>query len=201
MARYGVLERDAFSVHKQIKRIIKLGPNALPHLQEHYPLSVDRNTQGSSAIQHDLELSELVSYLSKFSNVKSIITENMLQSCGYYSDSTYYNNFTVLNSDAVLTIIDPVKTTDLAVEFDRTSKSEARYKEKIKSYYERTLVPGVFYFCSDERLTRLLKKIDKETKTTEHSKFYFHTMEDGFYGQAEVNLEKVADKKTIIKLQ
>jgi hypothetical protein len=112
---------------------------------------------------HDITLSEIRQVFSKISNCRLFITENLIRIKTLERDYQDLATFRSLRSDAAALIQISESQKWFAVEYERSQKSETRYAEKIKKWYQSDDLFSVLLIGENDSLIRQLIKIDANT--------------------------------------
>jgi hypothetical protein len=116
----------------------------------------------SDSVAHDLGLVSFRCQLEKMKMVTEYISENVLQSCGCFTESEKLKPFVVLNSDAVLKVQTEKSQYHMALEFEVSAKEQHRYAKKITDYDLMSSIPAVLYVCRNARIEGLIRQTDLE---------------------------------------
>ena len=142
---------------------------------------------------HDTTLVDIRKAFESKNSIKDYYTENILQYCTEFKNDIRFQPFIELNSDGVILADTKIGILDLAIEFDATQKSNARYRDKINDYYFRRKIDGVLYICANQCILNALLKIDDEVSHRRrcHPKMYFALVDDVIYAKDELTFKNV----------
>ena len=190
---FGVIARGTFINEWKSKYYYALTPKGLSHIQGLLINKITRKAIKSDSISHDLDLVDIRFALEQMETVKSYFTENILQSCDEFTRSSQFSPFVKLNSDAVADVQTPHGRVVLAIEYDATSKSSARYSKKLRAYYERHQIEGVLYIARNKCILESLKNVEKKVlqDVREESKVYYTLLENVMVPSGEITFQTV----------
>ncbi len=78
------------------------------------------------------------------------------------ADSESFSQFSLVNSDAAISIETPRSKFDVALEYEISIKEESRYIKKLKQYYFSSRVGLVLYVCGNDKIEKLIRRVDSE---------------------------------------
>lgn len=168
-----LLQVRSIIVGNHSQYIYSIGKEALECIAPKTDYLIDNPIFNSDSVDHDLVLVDILERISKYSSVREVITENMLQSCTEFKQDKLTRDFVEVRSDALVRVEKNDKEYNLAFEYDRTSKSRFRYEQKLKDYYNCSNIISVLYLCPNERTVNILKTLDQKCHGSEKVKFRF----------------------------
>ena len=152
-----------------------LGPTARPHSAFHLTVDGFKELKRQSLLdleeiqiksntpKHDVILSDLRLFFSRIQQCHYFIPENIIRSKILEEDIKEIAIFRSNRCDsAVLMTINGQKAW-LALEYERSRKSQARYVERIKSWYQAENLRGILLIAENDSLIEVMAKIDVAT--------------------------------------
>ena len=144
----------------------------------------------SDSVDHDLDLVEIDDVVKRFNAVQKVLSESELQSCTNYTKIRDLVPFVKLRSDRVLSVESDNGLEYVALEYERSVKSQKRNIGKLQDYYSKARIPAVFYVCKDHSVARALSKVDAEITKDRKSKVYFSTLSELQEATAKVTFQR-----------
>jgi hypothetical protein len=141
---------------------------------------------GSRAIQHDLDLPDICYALKQSSRVRNYFPENLISTEGLVSFDLDRFFIDDIRPDAVVEIEGKDRTFCVALEYERTTKYNHRYKDLITRYYNNRFIPGVLYICQNEALLNYVRNIEKSIVGVNTPKFYYSDFSKWSTGESKV---------------
>ena len=141
---------------------------------------------GSRAIHHDLDLLDISYAMKQSSRVKNYYPENLISTEGLVSFDPDRFFIDDIRPDAVVEIEGKDRTFCAALEYERATKYNHRYKDLITRYYNKRSIPGVLYICQDEALLNYVRNIEKSIVGTNTPKFYYSDFSKWSTGESKV---------------
>lgn len=132
----------------------------------------------SNSIEHDLDLADIRSKLSKFQMVTGYYTENFIQSRIESQDEEKLNGFKGINFDAVVKVNKDGKDHLLPLEYERTLKFISRYKDYFKKIYSRQEVAAILYICSNQSVLEKIQKYEQTAINNNWPKVFYSTLDE-----------------------
>ena len=150
---------------------------------------------------HDTTLVDIRKAFESKNSIKNYYTENILQCCSEFKNDIQFQPFVELNSDGVILVDTKIGILDLAIEFDATQKSHARYRNKFNDYYIQRKIDGVLYICANQCILNALLKTDGEVSHCYRSnaKMYFALVDDVIHSKDEMIFRNV--HKRIVRVR
>lgn len=117
----------------------------------------------SNSPKHDIILTDLRLFFSQVTECQHFVSENIIRSKILEDDVKEMSAFRSSRSDAVLQMVVDGRKVWLALEFERSRKSNERYIQRIRNWYQSENLPGILVVTEDEALTQIMSKIDSKT--------------------------------------
>lgn len=141
-------------------------------LAEHYRYKITGPDFKSDSVPHDLGVVRLRLRLEKTEMLAEYFSESMLQSCSAFSEHGKYAAFSRINSDAALCLKKQNEKYLVALEYEVSDKSSARYIKKLSDYYMAKSIGAVLYVCGDAEIQSLICQCDKEVSQESVAKIF-----------------------------
>ena len=168
----GFLRKKGQNVNGKLAAYYFLSPKGFEMIKHNYTLNSSKPTFKSDSIEHDLELSLLRNRLEKFTMLKNYYSENYLQNCLLDAGEEKLFPFRDLRSDAVLSLELNQGSISVALEYERTKKTENRYIKKLVDYHLKNNITAVFYVCKNRRIRDFIEIIGQGIDGKFSSKIY-----------------------------
>ncbi len=197
LSNHGLIERRSFMKSNKAHYYYAVTKQSLPYVaQELGGLEIVRSEK-SENIQHDITLVDIRNIVLSKSQVVGYYPENLLQTCEVFQNDPKFKAFVNINSDAALELNSTNGKFLMALEYEASGQSAARYREKLASYYQADWIPIVLYVCEKPCTIETLKNVDLELRKemNAESKMYFSLRSDVHLGLKElrfINTEKYA---------
>jgi hypothetical protein len=159
ICKTGFLSKKSLYGDRQIL-FYSLTDKGISEVKKVYKYEMSNANYKSDSIHHDIGLVEVRKRLEEMSMVVDYLSESMLQSCIDLIESDKFNQFSILNSDAVLVIDTQKSQFQVAIEYEVSNKSEARYIRKLSDYYLSDKIEGIFYICGNSHIEKLIRNAD-----------------------------------------
>lgn len=176
LVNQGYIKRDALFSNK---------PIGFYYLSKHvvksdliYDFDVPHVEVKASNKKHEIALTDIRYKFRQLDGFEAYLTENELQN-GLNRHVDYpLEDFRRLNSDGFLrTVLDGTRFNG-AVEFERSSKGNARYLRLFRDYYLSPRIDFVFYITGSRVLKNLMQRQDKVARGEEGSKIFMTTFDE-----------------------
>lgn len=138
----------------------------------------DNKQLSTNSANHDLHLTDLRILFSALPNCKLFLTENVLKSKILEKQFPEIGNIRSVNCDAAALIQIDGANFWYGIEYEQTRKSDERYLEKFKKWYQNTEINGIFYVVKDNGLLNILIEHDKKVLPNLKRKIIFTSFED-----------------------
>lgn len=179
-----------FSLTKSgLQEVMQLGSIHCPDLQ------IKSNTP-----LHDITLSEIRFLFSKILDCQLFVTENLIRAKILETDYPDLLIFRSLRSDAAALIQLSESQEWFAVEYERNQKSEGRYIEKFKKWYQSEDLFSVLVIAENDSLIRQLIKIDAKTYPNMPRKILYLSLADLREAKNKVSFINCNDKRLDFKI-
>lgn len=168
--------------HKDLggRLVYSLSPKGFSEFVSDKNLKDLRQQLQSNSIQHDLDLVDIKSKISKLKMVSSYFTENLIQSRIESLDEEKLSQFKGINFDAIVKVNKDGKDHFLAIEYERTLKFISRYKDYFKKIYTRQEIPAILYICSHQRIISKIQKYEQAALDNNWPKVFYSTLDEIF---------------------
>ncbi len=169
-----LVRRRSYFFYEKLASCYEPTDKALKVIQPAYKHQISKGLIKSDSVVHDLGLVELKAIFKRRTAVSNFVSENILQSCGEFTQSNKFFHFVALNCDGVMEIKKPTRNHLVAVEYESTDRSASRYRAKVTEYYVNP-IHAVFYVCRNKIIESILKKVEREIyeKKKLTPKFYY----------------------------
>lgn len=131
-------------------------------IAEHYRYKITKPDFKSDSVVHDLGLVRLRKRIEQSKLLVEYLSESMLQSCSALSENENLSAFSRINSDAALCLNKQNVKHFVALEYEISDKSSARYAKKLSEYYMAHKIGVVLYVCGDKEIQSMIRQIDKQ---------------------------------------
>lgn len=167
-----------------MQRIFSLTPKGLQELKDHRGLELHRNQLESNSIIHDLNLVEIGERLKGHSEVINYFTENEIQCL--YEDDSEHEWPKILNSDGFLELKRGHTIFNIAVEYEHSSNSKAKYRCLVEDYYYPDQINIVLFLYRKDWIKKAILQKENEDYSNCIPRFYFLKI-----GSDNIDLERV----------
>lgn len=131
----------------------------------------------SYAFKHDIGLVDIRHKLLKCKRVTDFMSENFLQTWPSSSFDWDIEPYLQCHSDAIVEITVDGDSALLALEYENSVKSKARYRELVRKYYWEYSIPRVLYIVESSKTLDTVMSIEKEIDKKKWAKFFYTTFE------------------------
>ncbi len=170
LCRRGLLARNTAVVGEKSVKIVSPTEKAWPLLLNQWAFEIDNPHFKSESPEHDFRLASIGMRFEQLALFRSFISENLLQSSGYFASHSLYKDLVRLQADGALALEDTAGGFVLyGVELEITKKSPDRYEDKLSSYYKANGIDGVIYICGSQEIAALIARADKKIRTQAES--------------------------------
>ncbi len=166
MSRIGIYHNGAMT------NVFGLMDKGFQRIRQGYRHEITHPYFKSDSPLHDIGLTAIRARLEKYDMFACYVSENMLQACHEFANSTDYQPYALINSDAALVLKGPTKEFRVALEFEASDKKGFRYTKKLMQYYMSPEIVAVFYVCRDRHIENLIRVADAEFASQFESKIY-----------------------------
>ncbi len=174
------LEKDFTLWNKKRTVIYAITSKGIKAFGKNYRYEITNSNCKSDSICHDLGLIGVRERLEKANMVTDYYSENMLKKCSFLVNHEIFREFSIVNSDAALSIETPRSKFNVAIEYEISIKDEFRYIDKLNQYYFFPKVALVLYICGDHKIEKLIRKADEKVYTKYQTKVCT-CLEETFY--------------------
>ncbi len=126
-------------------------------------LDLDEIQIKSNSPQHDATLTDLRLFFSRISDCHHFISENIIRSKILEDDLSQIATFRSNRCDSAVFMTVNDQKVWLALEYERSQKSRARYIHRIKNWYQAENLPGILLVAENDSLIELMSRIDSST--------------------------------------
>ncbi len=172
LTRSGYLSKYGITNEKGFIHYYGLTKRSLNIVKNNYFYLIDNFRIKSDSVLYDLFLVDIRNQLNRFNMIEEYLTENTLQNCNELSESKTLRPFVDLNSDAYLRIKSPSSTYNVALEYERSLKTNIRYTRKLNQYYRSSKIDGVFYVCESKSILDKIHQIDQKIAKENETKVF-----------------------------
>lgn len=130
----------------------------------------------SKSIDHDVDLVDIAFYLRKLNNIKQYLSENILHTWSNYKDDKSLLPIIENRSDAAIKVEINEKLFWVALEYESSLKSTARYRQIINDIHSQVSLPLVLYVTKDETIRNSLISIEKKYFNDKKPKLFYNCL-------------------------
>lgn len=182
----GYVTSDAVEYQGKNARVYSLSPKGLSYLITYDGLDVHQKQFQSDSRVHDLALVDILYCIKELSCIKRVLTENEIVSCNEFYDTRPYSSFKKLRSDGYCRMNTSSGPLDVAIEYERSLKSEDRITEKMMDYSIESDVDLILCIAGTSNILKKLMQVDRQVYKLHLSKMYFCLLSDVFDGQGKM---------------
>jgi len=144
----------------------------------------------SNSPMHDLMLVDLRHVFSSKKMVARFWMENEIQTHSKFVEDFDLSTFRRLQVDGLVKLVNDRNDVMFSpVEFESTAKSQNRYFDKLKKFYEVDAIETVLFVSQNLQIQDLVKKVEREKFPLETKKFYY-----ALFDEIKFDSEKITFK-------
>jgi hypothetical protein len=141
----------------------------------------------SNSPVHDLMLVDLRHVFSSKKMVARFWMENEIQTHAKFVEDFDLSTFRRLQVDGLVKLVNEKKDVMFSpIEFESTAKSQKRYEDKLKKFYEVDAIETVLFISQNVQIQDLVKKVEREKFPGISKKFYY-----ALYDEIKFDSEKI----------
>ncbi|MCB0309258.1 MAG: hypothetical protein KDD48_07785 [Bdellovibrionales bacterium] len=181
------LDRTAISGFGNMRYTYSISTKTLGEYIQSEWYDLTESKRKSDAPAHDIVLIDIRNKLKSLSNVTQIISENMLQRKPSNSSSDSYGAFRRLNSDNALKLSFPNEDEYLLpLEYEASTKSSSRCRDKVMQYYTMTDFPAILYIVEKTSTQKQLVLCEQDLVQNARPKLFFAQANDVLHHEGKV---------------
>lgn len=195
-----IVSRNLTSCGQQPIRVYSLSRSGFSELKAMTGLELERVQLLSPTPPHDLAVTELRLTFSRIMECKNIISENLLRTKLLEDSLADLVFLRASNVDMAIELEIKQKSIWMGVEFEQSGKSDVRYENKLKHWYQSEGLKGILLIVNGELLGNRLKRLDAKTYPNLPRKVLFARFEDVISGTELVRFETALGEPLILSM-
>lgn len=186
LVHIGLVNTKFYQQNSRSKAAYGISNKGVEFLKHDLPYEVTSRYYVSDSILHDLTLFDVANVFSGFSQVSKVYTESELSSMAEFASRQSFRSFIEMRSDRMLVIGEGARSSYVALEYERSRKSNDRVAKKFGEYYRHHSIEAVLYVCETASMAKFLMKKDSEIEPKTKSKIYFCSLDEVLSGSTSV---------------
>jgi len=179
MEKKGFLKSDGCIQNQKLLKTYHLSHVGYQEFYENYRLEGLKGFKlKSDCPNHDMIALEVIEAIKKKENAIEVLTENYIQALGGDTDDAGQDRAYEIRVDGFVKYKFNDSLINMAIEYEHSRKSPARYANLVDKYYYDSGLRGVFYFYKEDCTRRAIEKREAEKWHEIYPRFYFFKLEN-----------------------